>query len=66
MTRPEREQWGELRKFMQKIKTKYPTSQCFLKKTTLFVDNRSDSFYVIILNDKDDAIKIFLECLFGA
>ena len=41
MTRPEREQWGELRKFMVKVKTKYPTSQCFLKKTTLFVDNRS-------------------------
>ena len=40
MTRPEREQWGELRKFMVKVKTKYPTSQCFLKKTTLFVDNR--------------------------
>ena len=41
-TRPEREQWGELRKFMVKVKTKYPTSQCFLKKTTLFVDNRSE------------------------
>ena len=41
-TRPEREQWGELRKFMVKVKTKYPTSQCFLKKTPLFVDNRSE------------------------
>ena len=40
MTRPEREQWGELRKFMVKVKSRYPTSQCFLKKTTLFVDTR--------------------------
>ena len=40
MTRPEREQWGELRKFMVKVKSRYPTSHCFLKKTTLFVDTR--------------------------
>ena len=40
MTRPDREMWGELRKFMVRVKTKYPTSQCFLKKTTLFVDTR--------------------------
>ncbi len=40
MTRPERAQWGELRKFMVKVKSRYPTSQCFLKKTTLFVDTR--------------------------
>ena len=48
-TRPEREQWGELRKFMVKVKTKYPTSQCFLKKTTLFVDNRSGNHQQYIL-----------------
>ena len=46
MTRPEREQWGELRKFMVKVKSKYPTSQCFLKKTTLFVDNRCNSLFL--------------------
>lgn len=40
MTRPDREMWGQLRKFMVRVKTKYPTSQCFLKKTTLFVDTR--------------------------
>ena len=40
MTRPDREMWGELRKFMVRVKAKYPTSQCFLKKTTLFVDTR--------------------------
>ena len=42
MSRTVREQWGELHKFMSRVKAKYPTSQCFLKKTTLFVDNRSE------------------------
>ena len=40
MSRPEREQWGELRKFMLRVKTKYPAFQCFLKTSKLYVDNR--------------------------
>ena len=41
MSRTVREQWGELHKFMSRVKAKYPTSQCFLKQDKLYVDNRS-------------------------
>ena len=40
MSRTVREQWGELHKFMSRVKAKYPTSQCFLKQEKLYVDNR--------------------------
>ena len=40
MSRTVREQWGELHKFMSRVKAKYPTSQCFLKQDKLYVDNR--------------------------
>ena len=40
MSRTVREQWGELHKFMSRVKAKYPTSQCFLKQEKLCVDNR--------------------------
>ena len=42
MSRTVREQWGELHKFMSRVKAKYPTSQCFLKQDKLYVDNRCD------------------------
>ena len=44
MSRTVREQWGELHKFMSRVKAKYPTSQCFLKQDKLYVDNRSVSW----------------------
>ena len=44
MSRTVREQWGELHKFMSRVKAKYPTSQCFLKQDKLYVDNRSGSW----------------------
>ena len=40
MSRPERVQWGELRKFMNKLSLKQPTSHFFLKNTKLYIDNR--------------------------
>ena len=45
MSRTVREQWGELHKFMSRVKAKYPTSQCFLKQDKLYVDNRCDMFH---------------------
>ena len=43
MSRPERIQWGELRKYMNKLSLKQPTAHFFLKNTKLYIDNRSDS-----------------------
>ena len=43
MSRPERIQWGELRKYMNKLSLKQPTSHFFLKNTKLYIDNRSYS-----------------------
>ena len=40
MSRPERIQWGELRKYMTKLSLKQPTSHFFLKKNKLYIDNR--------------------------
>ena len=42
MSRPERIQWGELRKYMHKLSLKQPTAHFFLKNTKLYIDNRSD------------------------
>ena len=42
MSRPERIQWGELRKYMNKLSLKQPTAHFFLKNTKLYIDNRSD------------------------
>ena len=42
MSRPERIQWGELRKYMNKLSLKQPTSHFFLKNNRLYVDNRLD------------------------
>ena len=40
MSRPERIQWGELRKYMNKLSLKQPTGHFFLKNTRLYIDNR--------------------------
>jgi len=40
MSRPERIQWGELRKYMNKLSLKQPTAHFFLKNTKLYIDNR--------------------------
>ena len=40
MSRPERIQWGELRKYMNRLSLKQPTSHFFLRNNKLYVDNR--------------------------
>ena len=50
MSRPERIQWGELRKYMTKLSLKQPTSHFFLKKNKLYIDNRLDRFFCLLIN----------------
>ena len=41
MSRATRVQWGELNKFMVKVKERYPASQCQLSPDRLMVDGRA-------------------------
>ena len=62
MSRPERVQWGELRKFMNKLSLKQPASHFFLKNTKLYIDNRQSykTFITIITVDNRQSHKTFL------
>ena len=40
MSRTMRVQWGELHKFMFRVKERYPSSQCILQTDRLVVDGR--------------------------
>ena len=47
MSRSMREEWGELYRFMARVKEKYPSSACILQDNRLFVDNKVHTYVSI-------------------